>query len=62
MDAEARAMPRGSPTHFFSRIKDLTLFGYYTSEVGVREELGEVFMPGRYDGAAPVRSTHAGGH
>ena len=59
MDAEARAMPRGSPTHFFARIKDLTLFGYYTSEIGVQQELGEVFMPGRYDGAAPLRATRA---
>ena len=55
MDAESRAMPRGSPQHFFSRIKGLTLYGYFTSEIGVRQELGEVFMPGRYDGAAPVR-------
>lgn len=55
LEAEARAMPRGAPTPFFSRIKDLTLFGYYTSEIGVRQELGVVFMPGRYDGAAPVR-------
>ena len=56
MDAESRAMPRGSPQHFFSRIKGLTLYGYFTSEIGVRQELGEVFMPGRYDGAAPVRA------
>ena len=59
LDAESRAMPRGAPPHFFSRIKDLTLFGYYTSEVGARQELGEVFMPGRYDGAAPVRAARA---
>ncbi|MDP3775295.1 MAG: gluconate 2-dehydrogenase subunit 3 family protein [Gemmatimonadales bacterium] len=56
MDAEARAMPRGAPQHFFARIKGLTLYGYYTSEIGVTQELGEVFMPGRYDGAAPVRA------
>ncbi len=59
MDAESRAMPRGSPPHFFSRVKDFTLFGYYTSEIGVRQELGEVFMPGRYDGAAPLRTARA---
>ena len=59
MDAEARAMPRGSPPHFFSRLKDLTLAGYYTSEIGMRQELGDVFMPGRYDGAAPVRARPA---
>ena len=59
MDYEARAMPRGSPTLFFGRIKDLTLFGYYTSEIGMTQELGYVFMPGRYDGAAPVRTPRA---
>lgn len=64
MDAESRAMPRGAPQHFFARIKGLTLSGYYTSEIGVTQELGEVFMPGRYDGAAPVRAASAppGGH
>ena len=56
LDAEARAMPRGAPWPFFSRLKDLVLFGYYTSEIGMTQELGFVFMPGRYDGAAPVRT------
>jgi hypothetical protein len=59
MDAEARAMPPGSPTPFFSRIKGLTLSGYYTSEIGITQELGDGFMPGRYDGAAPVRAAAA---
>jgi len=62
MDAESRAMPRGAPTHFFARIKNLTLYGYYTSEIGQREELLSTFMPGRYDGAAPLpRGTTGGG-
>ena len=61
LEAESRAMPRGSPLSFFARMKDLTLYGYYTSEVGTRQELGEVFMPGRYDGAAPVRTRPAAG-
>ena len=38
-------MPPGSPQHFFSRIKGLTLYGYYTSEIGQREELLAQFMP-----------------
>ena len=54
MDAEARAMPPGAPAQFFPRIKSLTLYGYYTSEIGSREELHEVFMPGRFDGSAPL--------
>jgi len=62
LDSELRAAPRGAPQSFFQRIKDLTLSGYYTSEIGVRQELGEVFMPGRYDGAAPVRPVRAGGN
>jgi hypothetical protein len=55
LEAESRAMPRGAPQHFFARMKDLTLYGYYTSEIGLTQELGDVFMPGRYDGAAPLR-------
>ena len=54
LDAEARAMPAGSPQHFFARLKGLTLYGYYTSEVGYTQELLQTFMPGRYDGAAPL--------
>lgn len=61
MDAESRAMPRGAAQHFFSRIKGLTLYGYYTSEVGQRQELLSTFMPGRYDGAAPLPRAPAGG-
>jgi hypothetical protein len=54
LDAEARAMPAGSPQHLFARMKGLTLYGYYTSEIGYTQELLETFMPGRYDGAAPL--------
>jgi hypothetical protein len=54
MDAESRAMPQGSPPHFFARMKSLTLYGYYTSEIGQRQELLAQFMPGRFDGAAPL--------
>ena len=61
LEAEARAMPQGSPTPFFSRIKGLTLYGYYTSEIGQREELLSTFMPGRYDGAAPLPRANAAG-
>jgi hypothetical protein len=55
LDAEARAMPAGTP-HFFGRFKGMTLYGYYTSEIGYTQELHGVFMPGSY-GDAPV-----GGH
>ncbi len=39
---------------FFSHVKELTLVGYYTSEVGATEELRYEHVPGRYDGCVPV--------
>lgn len=44
----------GAP--FFSVLKWLTLFGYYTSSAGMNEELEYVEFPGTYDGCAPLRS------
>ncbi len=34
---------------FFARMKYLTIYGYYTSEVGVTQELRYQMVPGRYD-------------
>lgn len=34
---------------FFDLVKWLTLFGYYTSEVGMKSELGYRIVPGRWD-------------
>jgi gluconate 2-dehydrogenase gamma chain len=36
---------------FFHQIKELTVVGYYTSEIGATQELSYKPMPGRYDGA-----------
>jgi hypothetical protein len=36
---------------FFAKIKELTVLGYYTSEIGATEELKYNPVPGRYDGA-----------
>lgn len=35
--------------HFFYQIKYLTIYGYYTSRVGVERELHWTAIPGRYD-------------
>jgi hypothetical protein len=35
--------------HFFHQIKYLTIYGYYTSSVGVEQELHWTAIPGRYD-------------
>lgn len=38
---------------WFATVKYLTIWGYYTSEVGVKQELRQWPSPGRYDGCAP---------
>jgi hypothetical protein len=37
---------------FFVKLKELTVLGYYTSEVGSKQELVYIPMPGRYEGDA----------
>jgi hypothetical protein len=38
---------------FFTYFKSLTLFGYYTSEVGATQELAYLAIPGGYHGNVP---------
>ena len=45
---------RMSP-HYFSLMKQLTLLGYFTSEVGATKALRYVPVPGRYDGCLPYK-------
>jgi hypothetical protein len=59
MQGEARAAG-GSPSPslprpFFPWLKELTLVGYYTSEIGASQELRYVHVAGRYDGDVPYR-------
>lgn len=37
------------PVHYFRMMRELTLLGYFTSEVGPTHELEYVEVPGRYD-------------
>ena len=39
---------------FFRQLKELTLAGYYTSEVGATQELQWLAAPGRYDADVPL--------
>jgi len=61
LDAEVqalRAAGQDPEEHFFQRVKSLTLFGYYTSEIGMTRELGFEMIPGSFDGCilfAPQR-------
>ena len=43
------------PNHYFRMIKELTLLGYFTSEVGCTKALRYVPVPGRYDGCIPYK-------
>ena len=42
-------------TPFFTILKDLTLTGYFTSEIGATQALEYVAVPGRYDGCVPLK-------
>lgn len=42
------------PKPFFSHMKELTLVGYYTSEIGASEELNYVIVFDEYQGCLPV--------
>lgn len=39
--------------HWFATLKHLTVWGYYTSRVGIEQELGVQVVAGHYDGNAP---------
>ena len=41
--------------HYFSMMKQLTLLGFFTSEVGATKALRHMPVPGRYDGCVPYK-------
>ena len=43
------------PNHYFRMIKELTLLGFFTSEVGATKALRYIETPGRYDGCMPYK-------
>lgn len=42
-----------APAHYFRMMKELTLLGYFTSEIGYNQAMRYVETPGRYDPCAP---------
>jgi hypothetical protein len=55
IDEEAfAATPGQHEVHWFRTFKELTLLGYYTSEIGATQELKHVAVPGRYDGCVSL--------
>ncbi|GGY86132.1 hypothetical protein GCM10011613_33980 [Cellvibrio zantedeschiae] len=55
LDKQARQQTSGGNIHYFTMIKQLTLFGFFTSEVGGTQVLRHVAIPGRYDGELPYK-------
>ena len=49
-DRIARSESEGEQVHFFAMMKQLTIWGYFTSEPGVTKALRYNPVPGRYDG------------
>jgi hypothetical protein len=41
------------PPHFFRIMKELTILGYFSSELGATKALRFIETPGAFDGAAP---------
>ena len=54
LDAEAKEYQKNKkkedPNHYFRMMKELTLTGFFTSEVGATKALRYVAVPGKYEG------------
>ena len=50
-----RTKGRDEPNHYFRMMKELTLLGYFSSEVGATKALRYDPVPGRYDGCMPYK-------
>lgn len=46
---------KDKPTPFYRTLKELTLFGYFTSEPGATKALAYVAIPGKYVGCEPLK-------
>ena len=43
----------GDANHYFGLMKQLTLLGYFTSEIGATQALRYIAVPGKYQGCVP---------
>jgi len=59
LDAEAKAYQETkneqAPAHYFTMMKQLTLFGYFTSKEGATQALRYIPVPGKYVGDYPYK-------
>ena len=60
IDAEAKEFlknkPKELPDHYFTMMKQLTIWGYFSSESGATRALRYVAVPGRFDGCIPYKN------
>jgi Gluconate 2-dehydrogenase subunit 3 len=52
---EVKAKPSDPLVPFFSLAKELTLLGYFSSEIGATKALRYVAVPGRFEGSVPYK-------
>ena len=59
LDKEAKDYSKNrkekDPNHYFSLMKQLTVWGYFTSEVGATKALRYLPVPGKYIGDLPYK-------
>jgi hypothetical protein len=59
LDAEQRAYnrtkPQAAPAHYFRMMKELTILGYFSSEIGCTQAVKYVEVPGSYNGDYPYK-------
>ena len=53
--AYTKAKKKEDSNHYFRMMKELTLLGYFTSEIGATQALRYLPVPGRYDGNLPYK-------
>ena len=49
------APPDATGPHYFKILKELTIVGYFSSEIGCKQALRFIEVPGRFDGSAPYK-------
>jgi hypothetical protein len=54
LDAAMHQMMPGLAVGFFDQCRQLVLLGYYSSEIGCKQERIYLPLPGHYDGAYPI--------
>lgn len=59
LDKEQKEFSKGKekedPQHYFRLMKELTLLGYFTSEIGATKALRYIETPGRWDACVPYK-------